>query len=65
MREKKMSKIEVESEKLDNLLFFISIADEFCAICPNCKISCPGSKGTVAENSCREALYKYVRGKEK
>lgn len=59
-----MSKIKVKAGKLYDLLYAISISDEFCALCPNCKISCPCLE-TNPENNCRDALYKYLQGEEK
>lgn len=60
-----MSKIKIKAEKLYDLLWAISMSDDFCPLCPNCKISCPCSEGTVAKNNCRDALYKYLQGEEK
>ena len=59
-----MTKVKVGMGQLNDLLYCISISDEFCALCPNCHISCPHSEGTVAKNSCRDALYKYLQGEK-
>lgn len=58
-----MSKVKVELGKLNDLLYAISLSDDLCALCPNCKISCPCLESNP-DNTCQGALYKYLQGEE-